>query len=434
MRQHDREPEPEAAAEAEERTSRLPKLWHVVAMALIAVAFTAAFMEVFSVLGDAVWHNAFVISNPWMTPVLAILLSLLVGLAQRYLRAPTSIDGGFTESLKGEGIASDYRTIPGALVTAFCSLLSGASVGPEGPVATIVMDIAAWMRSRLKVSASAALGFDVAALASAFNGIIGSPLFTGVFATEYEVGMRSGVMYLVWNLLAGVIGFFFYELLGLTAFAGSVALPPISQLDPFFFFWAIVMGVVGAALATFTGACLQLFGSIIPRLFGQRVVLRAVVAGAVLGAVGLLVPDLMFSGEQQIHAIVANPASYGVGMLVALAVAKPILLGLSFKSGYLGGPTFPLLFACTMLGLAFNLVFPSVPTSLLVTCIEGPAIALALGAPLSAIILVSVVGTSGPDALALVVLATVTGLLAGTAVREALQARAAARAEVAGAA
>jgi H+/Cl- antiporter ClcA len=407
-----------------EQASRLPKLWHVVLMALIAVGFTAAFMEIYGALNHAVWTNTFVTSNRWMIPVIAIVLSLLVGLTQRYLRAPTAIDGGFTESLKGEGAETDYRTFPGALVSSFCSLLSGASVGPEGPVAVLVQDIAAWMRGKLNVSPTAALGFDVAALASAFNGIIGSPLFTGVFATEYEVGIRSGLMYLLWNLLAGVIGFAFYELLGLSAFAGLVALTPVSHLEPAYFAWAIVLGVLGAGLAIFAGLNMQLFGRLIPRLFGERVILRAVAAGAVIGLVGMVLPDTLFSGEEQIHAIVANPANYGVGMLVLLAVLKPVLLGVSFKSGYLGGPTFPLLFACTMLGLALNLVFPTVPTSLLVTCLEGPAVAMALQAPLTAIILVSVVGTSGADALALVVLSTVVGLLTGSAVRQALASRA----------
>jgi hypothetical protein len=43
---------------------------------------------------------------------------------------------------------------------------------------------------------------------------------------------------------------------------------------------------------------------------------------------------------------------------------------------------------------------------------------------LTAVILVSVVGTSGADALALVVLSTVVGLMTGSAVKQALASRA----------
>ena len=76
------------------------------------------------------------------------------------------------------------------------------------------------------------------------------------------------------------------------------------------------------------------------------------------------------------HAIIADPEQYGVAILLLLAVLKPLLLGLSFKSGYLGGPIFPVMFACTMLGLAIHVIFPDVPLSILVLCIEGPAVAL----------------------------------------------------------
>jgi hypothetical protein len=106
-------------------------------------------------------------------------------------------------------------------------------------------------------------------------------------------------------------------------------------------------------------------------------------------------------------------------MLLLLAMLKPLLLGLSFKSGYLGGPIFPVMFACTMLGLALALVFPAVPLSVLVLCIEGPAVALALGAPLTAIVLVLIVGSSSPDTMALIVLSTAVGVLVGGAVRRA---------------
>ena len=414
-----------APAESEaDPQDRLPKLWHVMVMAVLAVAFTAAFMSVYGALSQLIWANEYVLANRWTIVVGVILFSLLVGLTQKYLRAPTVIHGGFTETMKGGGGETDYRTFPGALLSSFASLLSGASVGPEGPVTILVQDISAWVRTRLRVTPKAALGFDVAALASALNGVVGNPLFTGVFATEYAVGASSGLTYLVWNLLAGVIGFAFYSLLGLNAFASFLAFEPVTHLEPAYWVWAIVLGVVGAVVAIYTAASMQLFGRLVPRLFGERVVLRALGAGVVISIVGVFLPQLLFSGEDQIHAIVANPAQYGVAVLLLLAVLKPLLLGLAFKSGFLGGPTFPILFTCTMVGLALQLLFPSVPMSILVLCIEGPAIALALSAPLTAILLVSVIGTSDPETIALLVLSTVVGLLVGGAIKRAIAGRA----------
>ena len=49
-----------------------------------------------------------------------------------------------------------------------------------------------------------------------------------------------------------------------------------------------------------------------------------------------------------------------------MAVVKLLLLALSFKSGYIGGPLFPIIFSSTQIGLALNLVFPGVPVSIFV--------------------------------------------------------------------
>jgi H+/Cl- antiporter ClcA len=71
-----------------------------------------------------------------------------------------------------------------------------------------------------------------------------------------------------------------------------------------------VLGVVGAAVALFTAASMQFFGRLVPRLFSERAPRAR--GGVVISIVGLLVPQMPPPGEEQIHAIVANPAQYGV--------------------------------------------------------------------------------------------------------------------------
>jgi H+/Cl- antiporter ClcA len=416
-----------AAGAATSGRDNAPRARHVIAIALLAIVFTAVYMGVYGALNAAIWdrHWDYVLGNRWLIPVGVLAFSLLVGLAQRYLRAPTALHVGFTETLKGEGPEDDYRTFPGALLTSLSSLLSGASVGPEGTIAVLVQDLSAWTRARLRIAAKEALGFDVAALASAFNGVVGNPLFTGVLATEFRVGGTEGLRLLIWNLLAGAIGFSAYALLGLQSFAKAVAFPPVDTLEPIYLLYAVLLGLLGAVLALIAGVLMQALGALIPRLFGDRVVVRALAAGVVVSLIGVAIPDLLFSGEQSIHTVIAAPERYGVALLLLMALLKLFLLGLSLKSGYLGGPVFPVLFACTMVGLALHLLFPAVPLSLLVLCIEGPAVALALSAPLTAILLVALVGTANANELALLVLATAVGLLVGTALKEALAQRAA---------
>ena len=398
-----------------------PNLRQIVLIALIAITFTVAYLSLYGLLNNAIWFEEGVLKPPrWAIPVGVLAFSLLVGLCRRYLHAPTVIHGGFTESLKGGGEKPDYRTFPGALLSSLFSLLSGASVGPEGAITVLIGYISSYTRERLKIgSRVAALGFDVAALASAFNGIIGNVLFTGIFATEFQVGgSRNALKFLTWNLLAGTIGYLAYLLLGLPSFARSIAFEPISGLNLAYILSAVVLGILGGLLAVFMGLSMQAAGWVMEKAFGDAVILRVLAAGGIIACVGYFIPEVLFSGEGQIHGIIADPARFGVGMLLAMAILKILLLALSFKSGYLGGPIFPILFASTLVGLALNLVFPGVPVSLFVLCIEVAAITLALGAPLTAILLVVVVGTADQNMIVLLVISAVTAMLLGAAAKE----------------
>jgi len=356
-----------------------------------------------------------------MIPLGVLIFSLAVGLCQKYLNAPTVIDGGFVESIKG-GKKADYRTFPGALLSSLFSLLSGASVGPEGTIAVLVGDISVFIRQKMKIaneSPDEALGFDMAALASAFNGIIGNAFFTGILATELQVGgKKDDFRFLIWNLLAGAVGFLFYAHLGLLSFAQMIPFAPITELNFAYVVYAVVFGILGSFLALFAGLSMQKIGTLMESRFHDKVVLRTFAAGFVIAVIGYFIPNLLFSGEIQIHTIIQNPAEIGVVMLLLMAVLKVLLLALSFKSGYLGGPIFPIIFSSTMIALALNLMFPGVPLSILVLCIETAAITLALGAPLTAILLVITVGTANQYMIALLVLSAVTAMILAQVLRK----------------
>ena len=409
-----------------------PKIWIVILLAIVAIVFTILWLGIYSFLNNAIWNNSFVTSNKWTIPVGVLFFSLLVGLAQKYLRAPTVIDGGAMAAMKGGGAEkTDYTTFPGALLTSFCSLLSGASVGPEGALGALVQDITAWISEKLKVPEESKLGLSLAALASAYNGIIGSPLFTGVLATEFQIGGKElGLAFLAWNLLAGVIGYFFFTLLGLPVFAKAIPFTPISTLKPEYALYAILLGLVGALLTLLIAMSFQAFGRVMGR-FGNRVILRTMVAAVVIAIVVYFFPQLMFDGYAQVKPIIQNPAAYGVALLLLFALLKILLLGLSFKSGYLGGPVFPTLFSCTMVAMALSLLFPAIPVSILVLCIEAAAVSLLLNAPLAAILLVAVVGTADPYMIALLCLSTVTSMFVGFGVKRLMAGRAAGKATAA---
>ena len=394
----------------------------IIGIALIAIAFTAGFMALYVYLSKVIWfENEFVLSHRWTIPVLVLFFSLLVGLSQKYLHAPTVIRGGFVENMRDQQLVTDYRVFPGAFVSSIITLISGASVGPEGTLNILVPQISAWIRDRFRIfqeSSSRQLGFDMAALSSAYNGIVGNPLFTGVLATEYEIGRKSASTFVLWNLLAGVVGYLFYIYIGFPSFASLILFPPVETLSPVMVLYAILLGGVGALIALFSGLSMKVIGRVMDTAFGDRVVQRTLAAGVIFAVVGFFLPALLFSGETQIFAILENPAGVGVAMLLLYAILKIPLLALSYKSGFIGGPIFPVLFSCTMLGLALSLVFPSVPVALFVMCIEAAAFALALGVPITAILLIIVMSNPSAELTVLIILSAVTGLILGALVKQ----------------
>jgi len=407
-----------------------PKIWQIIFIAIIAILFTSVWLETYIYLNAVIWMNDYVQANPWTIIVGVLVFSLLVGLCEKYLNAPNVIHGRFTDSMKGEGQEGNYKTFPGTLLSSFFSLFSGASVGPEGPLAFLIMEISAWIRGKLTISKETALGFDVAALSSAYNGIIGSPLFAAVFATELNIGKKDSLTFLAWNLIAGVIGFFIFSLLGLHSFAGFLIFPPIIEITLPYVFYAIALGILGALVALFMGIVMNGMGIAMERAFREKIITRILFAGVIIAGVCYFIPELMFSGETTIHAIVENPAQFGILMLLLMAVLKIMLLALSFKSGFLGGPIFPTLFTCTMIGLALSLAFPTVPVGIFVLCTMAAVVTLALGAPLTAILLVIVIASANPNMSALLVLSSVVALILGITVRQTREKRAAGKADL----
>ena len=88
-----------------------------------------------------------------------------------------------------------------------------------------------------------------------------------------------------------------------------------------------------------------------------------------------------------------------------MAVAKLALLAVGFRSGFLGGPTFPLIFASTCVALALNLAFPGVPVAIFVAGIMAGAVFALFRTPLMVVLLTGFMLDEGATMTALIVLA-----------------------------
>ena len=420
-------PDPVPPAGDPEPAGVKPNMGHVLLVALIVGAFAVVWLVTYQKLNALIWQSNFMTTYRWAIPVGAVFFSLLVGLTEKYLHAPNVIEGGVAESLKAEDVSS-YKTFWGTLLSSFFSLFSGASVGPEGPLGFLAVEISQWLAAKLRLVKQGALLVSLSGMASAYNGIVGNPVFATLMVSEVSGG-KGGFALVASNLAAGAVGFLLFALLGVPAFAGYLNVGQPVGISPIWVVWAIALGLIGAVLAAYIGIAFRVFGRIMG-IFKDRVIERILVAGLIVGVVCYFIPDLMFSGESSIHSIMANPSQFGVAMLLLMAILKPLLLALSFKSGYLGGPIFPALFTAVMVALAINLLLPQIPLSILVPCVEAGVVTLLLKAPLTSILLVTVLSGVGANAdmIGLIVVATVASMIAGQ-VFQALMARRGAQAQ-----
>ena len=100
-----------------------PKIWQIIFIAIIAIVFTSVWLETYLYLNAVIWMNDFVQANRWTIIVGVLVFSLLVGLCEKYLHAPNVIHGGFTDSMKGEGHETNYKTFPNPSFFLFLPLL-----------------------------------------------------------------------------------------------------------------------------------------------------------------------------------------------------------------------------------------------------------------------------------------------------------------------
>jgi H+/Cl- antiporter ClcA len=400
---------------------------HVVVVAVIGAVVVLAWLWVYHTLNALIWENSVVIANRWLFPVICLPLSLLVGLLVKYRHAPTNLDESMIDSLTGDVTKINWRTLPIATIAPLVSLLAGAVIGPEGGIGGIAVRLAAFYNDKvgIPVSHRAELVFSTAA--SAYNGLIANPLFTGVLGTELIRDPEERSRTLPANLIGGSIGYLIFFAVGYSGLDNYFHLTetqPLTYIDvPI----VIACAMLGLILALVAGILFRASAAVFGRFKGREVE-RALAAGVVFSLVGVFAPIVLFSGETQIQTVVANPAAYGPFLLVVMAFVKLALLAVAFKSGFLGGPTFPSIFASVCLALAISLLLPGIRSDVLMAGLMAGFLVVLFKAPFMVILLTVVMLQASPELTALIVLAVAAVMIVQPYILAALAARQAARA------
>jgi H+/Cl- antiporter ClcA len=397
--------------ERADRIRYLAALGRAFLIGALSGLFAVVFLAVEHALTGLVWGHDLpieVFSGGWKAAAVPVVAGLVVGVLYIVLKLPARLSG-FIEELEAGRV--EPATAPGAVAVALVSLIGGASLGPEAPLATGAGGAATWWAERRGASAGVVRAHNEVAVSGVFGGLLTSPLIGGLLTIELE-HQRSPehtLRNIVPAIVAGVAGFLVVNPLLGEPFLGRYAFEPF-ELAYWHFAAAVVAGIVGACVAVAMGVVTRLVRSLTQPL-DRRPALRGLVGGLVLGGLGFAFPLSMFSGVDQLEAAFENAAAIGAGVLIVTAVVKMITLAVSLNTGFYGGPFFPTFFIGGTVGVAVNLLFPEFPLALAVGSFMGATAGAVASIPLSIIIFAIYVVGLGPPAAGVVGVATVTGFV-----------------------
>ena len=322
----------------------------------------------------------------------------------------------------------DYHHAPGIAITAFVSLISGASLGPEAPLADACGGIGTWASDRLKLDEKETRTMGYGGLSGMLAAFITNPFGGALLGLESAQGGVTGVSLYFWalfpSLLASAVATVVFVLLSGTFFETLYQFPKYTpQLVDMLY--AVPLALIGGAV----GVLFMLSLRGLQRLFQpmkERLVLRGVIGGLGMGIIGALLPLTLFSGEAETSDLILYASQIGVVMLIGLGLAKLLATSLLLATGWKGGYIFPIMFASVALGMAVNLLLPGIPVAVTVAATMAGALVAALKAPLFAALFTLILvqkETAPVIAVAVVISALLTALLAlRTARRAASQA------------
>jgi len=359
--------------------------------------------------------------------VIMTIAGLIVGLIHHFLDADevnvfmAMVQGKLSKSL-----------VPGALLVALTSLISGFSLGPEVPTGMLAGGLATWLSDRFKVDPETERTNVISGVMGAYGGLFTSPFAALLMPLELAHQQAPGFYgVLTIAAIAGVIGFgIFYAASG-NAFAGVLRILELPEynLRLWHLLLAIALGFLGAILGLIFGLLQRALKQLVAPL-NRLPIIRGVVGGFLLGLLAMALPLTLFLGTTGLQVVTQQGAQLGIGLVIIMVFAKMLATTGALSTGFIGGPIFPLLFVGGTAGTAIHLIFPEIPLALAVACMMAAVPGALLPVPFAlAVIVLLITGIPATEAipviLAVVVAHAITnglGLLGGGAKKKMVQA------------
>jgi H+/Cl- antiporter ClcA len=315
---------------------------------------------------------------------------------------------GLIADLQSEHV--EPRLVPGIVAVSAVSLMGGASLGPEQALGTIGGGAGSWLSARRGVDEEHSKLNTLSGFAGAYGGLFSSTVIVVMLLMEVaRPGGRRLTKALVGTIVASSVSFGIYFAIAGAVFLDAYKVPSYTYED-----WNLLAGVALGLFAAVVVTVLVVFVRVSARLFGRLkvpAIVRSTLGGVVFGLVGVALPLTMFTGSDQLKTVIKDAGTLGVGLLVALVIAKMFTFAVSEASGFVGGPIFPSLFIGGTAGVLVHEVIPGVPLGLAFTCMLAAVPGAIVSAPFAMVLLAAFLTQIGGLQTAPVLISVITAFL-----------------------
>ena len=284
----------------------------------------------------------------------------------------------------------NIRKTPAMIVASLIAITSGGSAGPEAPLVQVNGSFGSWLGDRLKLTKTSVRILTFCGMSAALGAFFGAPIGAALFALE--IPHRRGLQYfeaIAPAIIAAIFSFAVFRLNTGMTIGGFYRFEEVTALSPQNLLEGLILGIIGAGTAVLFIAIFRIVGKLLKPLEHYPIVLASL-GGLAIGLTALAFPQTLFFSETQIQAVIETGANLGVGLLLAIAVAKMFAIGFTLHSGFLGGFIFPLFFIGANVGYAVSLAVPQVHPTVGMVCLMAAINVAVTKTPISTSIILSV--------------------------------------------
>ena len=333
---------------------------------------------------------------------------VVVGVLRTVTKLPARIPGLIADI---ETAHVDTGLVPGIVAVSAVSLIGGASLGPEQALGAMGGGAGTWMARRRSLDKEDADANVLNGFAGAYGGLFSSTLIVVMLILEVaRPGGQKFAKALVGGIVASSVSFGIYFAIIGAVFLDAYKVPTYTFED-----WqllaAIPLGLLAAVVATVLVATTAGLTRVFTRLPIPGIA-KPALGGVLFGIIGVALPLTLFTGSDQLKTVVADAGTLGLGLLVAIVVAKILAFAVSIGAGFVGGPIFPALFIGGTAGIAVHHAITGVPLGLAFTCLFAAVAGALVAAPFAMALTGAFMTQIGALQTAPILIAVITSFLA----------------------